>query len=284
MQGVSPVRPIEGDDPDPVLDPDRDRVGARILRACHWRQRRLIPMPSGRSPRKAHEEVAEDLRSRILSGDLAVGDRLPPEDELTEQFGVARTTLREALRVLESQGLIRIRRGRGGGPIVTQPDLAPLAAALSASLQLRGTTIGDLDRARRMIEPQVAGELAVTRNESDVKALREAVADAAAAADSDEPSAAFGLASARFHEALIERSGNLTLTTISALLHMLVESFYARSVRVDTPRDTMRRAVRSYSKLVDLIESGDQTGAVAHWEAQMAYTIANLDPDRPIRT
>jgi DNA-binding FadR family transcriptional regulator len=240
-------------------------------------------MPSGRSPRKAHEEVAEDLRSRILSGDLAVGDRLPPEDELTEQFGVARTTLREALRVLESQGLIRIRRGRGGGPIVTQPDLAPLAAALSASLQLRGTTIGDLDRARRMIEPQVAGELAATRDESDVKALREAVADASAAADSDDPSASFGIASARFHEVLIERSGNLTLTTISTLLHMLVESFYARSVRVDTPRDTMRRAVRSYSKLVDLIESGDQTGAVAHWEAQMAYTIANLDPDRPIR-
>lgn len=240
-------------------------------------------MPPKGSLRKAHEEVADDLRSRILAGDLAVGDQLPPEDELTEQFGVARTTLREALRVLESQGLIRIRRGRGGGPVVTQPDLAPLAAALSASLQLRGTTIGDLDRARQMIEPQVAGELAKRRDESDVKALRDAVDEASAAAESSDPATAFGIASARFHEVLIERSGNLTLTTISGLLHMLVTSFYAGSVKVDTPRDTMRRAVRSYSKLVDLIQAGDQAGAVSHWEAQMAFTIAHLDPDRPIR-
>lgn len=240
-------------------------------------------MSSKGSSRKAHEEVADDLRSRILAGDLAVGDRLPPEDELTEQFGVARTTLREALRVLESQGLIRIRRGRGGGPVVTQPDLAPLAAALSASLQLRGTTIGDLDGARRMIEPQVAGELAKRRDTDDIEALRAAVAEASAAAESEDPTESFGAASARFHEVLIERSGNLTLTTISALLHMLVESFYMQSVRVDTPRDTMRRAVRSYGKLVDLIEAGDQAGAVSHWEAQMTYTISHQNPDQVIR-
>lgn len=235
------------------------------------------------SPRKAHEDVADDLRSRILAGELSVGDRLPPEDELTVRFGVARTTLREALRVLESQGLIRIQRGRGGGPVVTQPDLEPLGVALSVLLQLRGTTIGDLDRARQMIEPQIAGELAQRRDPQDVAALRDAVTQAATAAESPDPTAAFGAASARFHEVLIERSGNQTLTTISGLLHMLVRSFYARSMNQDTPRDTMRRAVRSYAKLVDLIEAGDQQAAVSHWEAQMTYTISHQDPDTPIR-
>jgi len=235
------------------------------------------------APRKAHETVAAAIRDRILAGDIAIGDRLPPEDELTKQFGVARTTLREALRVLESHGLIRIQRGRGGGPVATHPDLEPLGVAMSVLLQLRETTIGDLDRARQMIEPQVAGELAQRRDPEDVRVLREAVADASRAAESDEPARNFSVASARFHEALIERSGNQTLTTISGLLHMLVRSFYANSLTEDTPRDTMRRAVRSYAKLVDLVEAGDHQGAVAHWEAQMNYTISRQDPATPIR-
>ena len=88
-------------------------------------------MNAPRPARKTHEVVAGQLRDRILSGELQVGDRLPPEDELTEVFGVARTTLREALRVLESQGLITIRRGRGGGPVVTHPSLEPAAMALA---------------------------------------------------------------------------------------------------------------------------------------------------------
>ena len=79
----------------------------------------LTPSTSRRP--KAHERVANILRDRIVTGELAAGDRLPPEDELTTQFGIARTTLREALRVLESQGLLLIRRGRGGGPVVTHP-------------------------------------------------------------------------------------------------------------------------------------------------------------------
>ena len=95
--------------------------------------------------KKAHEVVADQIRQRIVAGELVEGQRLPPEDDLTAQFGVARTTLREALRVLESQGLLAIRRGRGGGPVVTHPDLEPISMALATVLQLQATTVGDLD-------------------------------------------------------------------------------------------------------------------------------------------
>jgi len=233
-------------------------------------------MNARRAPRKTHELVAVQLRDRILSGELKVGDRLPPEDELTEVFGIARTTLREALRVLESQGLITIRRGRGGGPVVTHPSLEPAAMALAVSLQLQEATHGDLDAARRMIEPQVAGELARRHRADDLKALDRAIelADAAAQANDVE---AFGFAAANFHETLMERSHNVTITTISMLLHEMVGAFYTQS-SAGADQRAMRRAVRSYRKLVDLIRAGDVDGAVAHWHAQMAYTISSGDP------
>jgi GntR family transcriptional regulator, transcriptional repressor for pyruvate dehydrogenase complex len=238
-------------------------------------------MNSTIAPRKTHEVVAGQLRDRILSGELKVGDRLPPEDELTEVFGIARTTLREALRVLESQGLITIRRGRGGGPAVTHPSLEPAALALAMALQPQQTTQGDLDAARRMIEPQVAGELARRHRADDLRALEHAIDEADAAAQNGDP-VAFGLAAANVHETLMERSRNTTLVTISKLLHELVGAFYSQSSAKADQR-TMRRAIRSYRKLVELIRAGDVEGTVAHWNAQMDYTISTGEPDAKLR-
>src|SRR5690606_3407909 len=231
--------------------------------------------------RKTHAVLAEELRDRILSGELAEGERLPVEEDLTAQFGVARTTLREALRVLESQGLITIRRGRGGGPVVTHPDLEPISTALAISLQLQGTSVSDLDDARRLIEPQIAGRLARDHRSADLDALRAAIDVAADAAERDD-AMAFGLAAAGVHEALVESSGNRTLTTLTKLLQQMVRAYYTRNTdRFD--QLLMRRAVRGYRKLLDLIEAGDEAGAVAHWDATMRYTIDARDPDEPVR-
>lgn len=231
--------------------------------------------------RKTHAVLAEELRDRILSGELAEGERLPVEEDLTAQFGVARTTLREALRVLESQGLITIRRGRGGGPVVTHPDLEPISTALAISLQLQGTSVSDLDDVWRLIEPQIAGRLARDHRSADLDALRAAIDVAADAAERDD-AMAFGLAAAGVHEALVESSGNRTLTTLTKLLQQMVRAYYTRNTdRFDQP--LMRRAVRGYRKLLDLIEAGDEAGAVAHWDATMRYTIDARDPDEPVR-
>ncbi|MEI8241045.1 MAG: GntR family transcriptional regulator, partial [Actinomycetota bacterium] len=96
-------------------------------------------------PHKTGEAVAAFLRRRIVRGELPVGTKLPTEEELTERFGIARTTLREALRVLESQGLIHIKRGRGGGGTVTLAGSAPAITAagthtISAPLALANST------------------------------------------------------------------------------------------------------------------------------------------------
>jgi GntR family transcriptional repressor for pyruvate dehydrogenase complex len=238
-----------------------------------------LPTTNGRSAvRKAHEVVADQLRQQIVSGELTEGQRLPPEEELTAQFGVARTTLREALRVLESQGLIAIKRGRGGGPLVTHPSVEPIAMALAVTLQILGTTIGDLDAARQLIEPQIAGRLAAHHTDDELATLTAAVDVAADAADRGD-GIAFGLAAAAVHETLITLSGNNTLTTIAHLLQNMVQAYYLQRMDVVDPA-LMQRAVRSYRKLITLIRDGDVDGATENWLATMQYTIGARDPDQ----
>ena len=221
--------------------------------------------------RKIHEQVADEFRRRIVTGELEVGERLPSEEELTQKFGIARTTLREALRVLESQGLIEIRRGRGGGPVVTEPNLEHAATALAISLQMQGTTLRDLDEARSTMEAHAARRLAETHRTEDIEALNKAITFASAAAEAND-SRAFGEAAALMHQTVLERSGNTTLVTISCLLHTLVRDYYSRAAKA-ADQKTLRRAVRSYRRLVGFIEAGEVESAADHWRAQMAFTI-----------
>jgi GntR family transcriptional regulator, transcriptional repressor for pyruvate dehydrogenase complex len=227
-----------------------------------------------RSP-KTGELVADVLRRQIVRGELLVGDRLPSEEELTEHFGIARTTLREALRILESQGLIEIRRGRGGGPVVTMPRAESLAVSMGVLLQMQGITVGDLDRARAMVEPELAGEFVRHHTADDLVALEAAVADAAVAAK-DGDRLAFASAVVAVHETIVERAGNATLALFSRLLHGLVEQYYRGSVS-ETDTALMQRAVRSHRKYLRLVEAGDSVGAEEHWRKHMAYTSERRD-------
>jgi GntR family transcriptional regulator, transcriptional repressor for pyruvate dehydrogenase complex len=224
--------------------------------------------------------VAERLRSQIVRGELNVGDRLPSEDELTAHYGIARTTLREALRILESQHLIEIRRGRGGGPVITRPEVDSLAAGTAVLLQLQGTTVGDVDRARAMVEPQLAAQLAANHTQADLDALTETVALAATAAENQDRMA-FGLAVAQLHEMVMERAGNNTMALFSRLMHGIVERYYIGSAST-ADGEQMQRAVRSYRKLISLIEAGDGPAVEEHWRKQMAFTSTRRDPHAPL--
>src|SRR5438128_6589250 len=97
---------------------------------------------------KAAELVAGHVRSQIVRGELSEGDALPPESALMEQFDISRPTLREAFRILESEGLITVRRGARGGARVQVPtgDMAAQYAGLV--LQHRSTTLSDVFDAR----------------------------------------------------------------------------------------------------------------------------------------
>jgi len=230
--------------------------------------------PTG--PPKTGEVVATRLLARIARGELSPGDHLPPEDELMEVFGVARTTLREGLRILESQGFLAVRRGRRGGGRIIAPRMDRLARAFAVHLEMQKATMGDLNDARDLIEPQLAAHLAKVRTDDDLAALGAAIDRAAAAADADDRDA-FAIAATQVHETIVERSGNATLATMSRLLHELVQQFYLRAAHRPRDKSILQRAVRSYRRLYKLVEAGDAAAAEVHWRQQMAFTIVRTD-------
>src|SRR5258705_856 len=125
--------------------------------------------------RKAGTLVADDLRRRIITGEFAPGELLPFEAELAKKFGISRATVREAMAVLQSESLISVPRGAGGGAGVPGPDIPGAARYTGQLLQSLGATIKDVYEARLMIEPPVVRKLAATRSATDVLALREII-------------------------------------------------------------------------------------------------------------
>ena len=138
-----------------------------------------VPTKRSRS-REKPEQIADELRALIVSGELADGESLGREPDLVERFGVSRPSLREALRILEAEGLITVVRGVLGGVIVNQPNERMTARTAALVLQSRNVTLGDVHQARSVIEPAAVGILAASSPRRKV-ARRAAVARRGAA-------------------------------------------------------------------------------------------------------
>jgi GntR family transcriptional regulator, transcriptional repressor for pyruvate dehydrogenase complex len=236
---------------------------------------------------KAAELLAARIRGQIVRGELKEGDRLPAESELMERFGVSRPTLREAIRVLEMESLLRMRRGSRGGALITSPDPRVAARAVGVLLQLRGVSLSDIHEARMMIEPTAARRIAESRDASQVlDTLRERNEEARAnARDFRE----FPHRSWSFHKALVEGARNETLTvlwqTIADIIELQVARRYSRPMQPDEVEEQVQqnlRSVRANDKLLKLLESHDADAAEAYWITHLRAVGESLlgpDPD-----
>jgi DNA-binding FadR family transcriptional regulator len=135
----------------------------------------MLTAESDRRGMKASIAVAADLRARIARGDLVDGQALPVESELMVELGVSKGVMREALRILEQQGLIEVRRGVGGGPRVRHPSIAEAAMAFGIFLQVAEVPVGDVWRSRDRIVAAAIERLADQRTDDDLRQLDEAV-------------------------------------------------------------------------------------------------------------
>jgi DNA-binding FadR family transcriptional regulator len=130
---------------------------------------------------KQYELVAERLRQRVVHGELQPGERLPNEAVLATDFGVSRATVREALRVLATQSLIRTSKGAGGGSYVTLPSVDGVSEYVQSSISLLAdaddVTLEELLEARELLEVPAARLAAERRTEEELERLRDAIPD-----------------------------------------------------------------------------------------------------------
>jgi len=168
--------------------------------------------------RSKAEHVAQRLLERIIAARLKPGSSFATESELLSQFNVSRPTLRESLRILESQGVLQLRPGPGGGIIVGQPSVDLLAHGLSVFLRLHEVPFITVLKAREVIEPALASEAALNGTEQDFAELELSIARMKALPADQE---AFLEENRIFHSIIARASGNKVLeifwSTISIL-------------------------------------------------------------------
>lgn len=156
-------------------------------------------------PQKTALLVAKQIIEDISRRGNTVGDRLPPEHLMLEEYGVGRGTLRESLRYLELQGALTLKPGPGGGPIVQQPDAATLAASLSLLLQFENAPFSTIMEARSVMEPSIARLAAQRMSPAALEELRANVETLRAGSGDAE---SFTVGSERFHALIAWGSGN----------------------------------------------------------------------------
>jgi GntR family transcriptional regulator, transcriptional repressor for pyruvate dehydrogenase complex len=225
-----------------------------------------------RAPKTA-ELIAGQYRRQIVRGELRPGDTLPSEQQLMVRFGVSRPTLREAFRILETENLISVRRGSRGGARVTQPSLSVAARYVGLLLQVQQATIADVYQARAVLEPACAGLLARHRRRQDLADLGACVDRLRGVAEAGPGQIPGPGLTHRFHELIMQRCGSKTLAVQGGVLQDIVATHLtlalSRGGAEDETLDDFRRSVRSYEKLVVLVDRRDETGAERHWRAHM---------------
>ena len=221
--------------------------------------------------REKPQQIADELRRLIVTGELGEGDSLGREPDLVERFGVSRPSLREALRILEAEGLISVVRGALGGVVVHEPDTTMPARTAALVLQARNVPLADVYDARQIIEPMAAAMVARSRaRRSAARELREVIEEQAAVID--DP-VAFARANAAFHERLVALAGNQTVAILAEMINEIVARAVeaaSQAAPAETSVGTRRRGIRSQERLAELIEAGDAAEAEAFWQSHMA--------------
>jgi DNA-binding FadR family transcriptional regulator len=231
--------------------------------------------PEATSARTASEAIAEQIRSQIATGILRPGDMLPSERVLLETYDVATPTMRGALRILESDGLISVERGTRGGPRVVVPEITALARRVGLHLQLRGTRLRELIEVQGMIQPGAAALAARARDDEDLVGLRASVTRCAEAETTDELVGAVQ----GFGDAVLRASHNHVLTLYAeltgALLRVGLDAYVSENMRsVQMVKKSVRWSARQFGALVDLIEAGDSGQAEQFWRDYLRRTGA----------
>ncbi len=234
----------------------------------------LPPVPAGIVPlrrvRKSYEQVADQLRELIVSGRLVQGERLPTETALARQVGVSRATVREALRLVAAQGLIRTSKGVGGGSYVTMPTVRHISESLSSNIALlaaaRDLTLEELIEVRVLLEVPAARLAARRRRLDDVEVLRGTIPPDNPSLDTHTEF----VHNRDFHATLIESCGN-------ALLRIAAQPVFS-ALQTSLSRTGLGRSFHTaihvhHARIADAIEAADEDGAANEMNQHLEFLV-----------
>ena len=230
---------------------------------------RSEPQPEQKLTRP--QQVAEAIKQWVMDEGWQPGQRLPSETDLIRRFAMAKGTIREAIRLLEAQGLVKSRTGPGGGVFVHRVSEARAAALLGNYVYFAHPTIDDIYQLRAALEPELAASLAGRLNDGQLARLEAVIAESAPPAPTAEDDATRHAASLRFHVELAAMSENPLLRfVIRFLAELLSEITVARGLHSDTDPELWQSGLNYQTRLIEALRDGDADRARAVMEAHMA--------------
>lgn len=270
------------------------------LTTQHWRRAIDIELvaaattgATAQAPARAWRLVLEKIEHDLLDGALAPGGRLPSERELSAQLGVGRSSVREALRVLEVMGLIRTGTGSGpsSGAIIIATPQGGMSALLRLQVAAHGFPLDDVVRTRLVLEAAVVTDLAtasatapetVPGTVPGVDALQAVRATLRAMDAADLTPGEFLALDAQLHLAMAEASGNVVIAAMMAGLRTSIESYVQAGAATLTDWDsTAQRLRHEHHTIVAAIDAGDASRAreLIHHHISGYYAEAGLARD-----
>jgi DNA-binding FadR family transcriptional regulator len=223
--------------------------------------------------RKRAEQVALDIVQNIVHRGLAPGDKLPLESEMLAEYDVSRSSLREALRLLEVQGLITIRPGPGSGTEVGKVDPSNLSNTLALYLLMARSDLGQLLEAWRMVEPLLARLAATSGDRARVERLMRPFASSAT---THEKALTAGLL---FHDTVAELAENPVLSLILGAVGFLV----TEQVRLGAPGfELSDKTVHDHGRIADLILAGDGEAVAALMHEHLVAVTREMEAIIPL--
>ncbi len=212
-----------------------------------------IPPPNEdiRRSRKTSEIVAREIVQHILDNDLPEGTRLATEQEMLQSLNVGRASLREALRQLETSGVLTIRTGRVGGPVVRRPRMDDLSSALTLLLQFEKASLHDVLNAREALEPMLSRLAAERINIEQLEVLRESIS---AILDNPSDYSVFRKNNQMFHGIIAEASGNIALEAFANTLKSINDGAI---IGVKYSSGRCKATAEYHERILRALESGD---------------------------
>jgi len=211
----------------------------------------------GHKPKKTAMLLAQRIVGEIVDRGLTPGTQLPPERDMLENYGVARGTLREALRFLELQGVISIKTGPGGGPVVDEPAARHLASIVAMMLQLDGAPFRAVLEARSTLEPAMAHKAAERRTAAQLEELHESVRRMEHHLDDRDY---FLEENERFHTQIAQAAGNQVFSLLISSLNWICDG---TPLGVDYPQEVREAVAKEHRRIYRAIELGEGSRAAA---------------------